>query len=75
MAEEEKNLPGEDASAQPQNEEKAKTPWQIQKETWYDKIPLSLKQLDWIIGICLVLLALCFIAIILDAAGIYNFFG
>ena len=42
MAEEEKNLPGEDASAQPQNEEKAKTPWQIQKETWYVKFPLSL---------------------------------
>ena len=75
MAEEEKNLPGEDASAQPQNEEKAKTPWQMKKENWYDKIPLSLKQLDIIIGVCLFLLALCFIAIILDAAGIYNFFG
>ena len=68
MAEEEKNLPEE-------KKEKAKTPWQTTKESWYDKIPLNLKQLDLIIGVCLTLLALCFLAIILDATGIYNFFG
>lgn len=67
MAEEEKNLP--------EKEEKAKTPWQQQKESWYDKIPLNLKQLDMIIGVCITLLVLCFVAIALDAMGIYNFFG
>lgn len=70
--EEEKNLPEESTAP---NGEKAKTPWQIQKESWYDKIPLSLKQLDLIIHVCLTLLGLCFIAICLDALGIYNFFG
>lgn len=71
--EEEKTLPEEENT--PHNGEKVKTPWQMQKESWYDKIPLSLKQLDWIVNICLTLLALCFIAICLDALGIYNFFG
>ena len=45
------------------------------KEQWYGKVKLSVKQLDIIIGVCLFLLALCFIAICLDAMGIYNFFG
>lgn len=67
MAEEEKNLP--------EKEEKAKTPWQQQKESWYDKIPLNLKQLDIIVAVCWILLGLCILAIILDATGIYNFFG
>ena len=73
---EEEKIPSEaEETTPPQDGEKAKTPWQIQKESWYDKIPLSLKQLDLIIGICMTLLVLCFIAIGLDAAGIYNFFG
>lgn len=73
--EEEKILPEEEETLPPQDGEKAKTPWQIQKESWYDKLSLSLKQLDLIIGVCITLLALCFIAICLDAAGLYNFFG
>jgi len=67
MAEEEKNPP--------EKEEAAKSAWQKQKEYWYDKIPLTLKQLDIIIGICWVLLILTFIAIFLDAKGIINLFG
>lgn len=63
--EEEKNLP----------EEKEKSQWQKTKEGWYDKIPLTLKQLDIIIAVCWVLLGLCFAAICLDAMGIVNFFG
>lgn len=66
---EEQNLTPEDG------QEKPKTPWQLQKESWYDKIPLTLKQLDWIIGICLTLLALTFVAIALDALGIFHIFG
>lgn len=73
MAEEEKNLSQEENA--PEQEQKAKTPWQLQKERWYDKIPLTLKQLDIIIGVCLTLLALTFVAICLDAMGIYNLFG
>lgn len=75
MTEEEKNLPETENTTAPQGGEKAKSPWQLQKESWYDKIPLSLKQLDLIIGVCMTLLVLCFIAICVDALGIYNFFG
>lgn len=61
--------------ATPETESGSKSAWQAQKEEWYDQIPLTLKQLDWIVGICLTLLGLCFLAIILDATGICNFFG
>ncbi len=73
--EEEKNPTSPEGEEAPKNEEKAKSPWQIQKESWYDKIPLSLKQLDIIVGICLTLLALTFLAICLDALGIFHLFG
>ena len=52
-----------------------KSDWQKTKEGWYDKIPLTLKQLDIIVGVCLTLLALTFLAIILDAMGIFHLFG
>lgn len=58
-----------------QDEKKATSAWQAKKESWYDKVPLNLKQLDIIIGVCLTLLALCFVLIALDAMGIYNVFG
>lgn len=58
----------------PEQEEKAKTPWQLQKESWYDKIPLTVKQLDIIIYICWTLLALFVIGVFLDATGIYDVF-
>ena len=73
MEEKREDLPREEE--QNSAEETAKSPWQSMKESWYDKIPLNLKQLDIIIGACLTALALCFIAICPDAAGIYNFFG
>ncbi len=56
-------------------QEPEKHPWQQVKESWYDKIPLTVKQLDIIIGVCMFLLVLCFIAIGLDAMGIVDFFG
>ena len=55
----------------PQKEEKAKTPWQLQKESWYDKVNLTVKQLDIIIGCCIAALILTFIAIALDAIGVF----
>lgn len=66
MDEEKKDLP--------EKEEKAKTPWQLQKENWYDKIPLTVKQLDIIIYICWTLLALFVVGVFLDATGIYDVF-
>ena len=66
MDEEKKDLP--------EKEEKAKTPWQLQKENWYDKIPLTVKQLDIIIYICWTLLALFVVGVFLAATGIYDVF-
>ena len=48
---------------------------QIQKESWYDKVPLNKKQLDIIVGVSLALLVLTFIVIGLDAMDIFNPFG
>ena len=68
MAEEEKQTPESGAD---QSQEKPKTPWQLQKESWYDKVPLTLKQLDIIIGCCIAGLILTTIAIALDAMGVF----
>lgn len=65
MEEEKKDLP---------EKEEVKTPWQLQKESWYDKIPLTVKQLDIIIYICWTLLALFVVGVLLDATGIYDVF-
>lgn len=65
-------LPAEDL---PEEEVKMKSMWQIQKESWYEKLPLNLKQLDTIIVVSLILLVITFIVIFLDAADIFNPFG
>lgn len=59
----------------PETTEKPKSMLQIQKESWYDKVPLNAKQLDWIIIICFLLLALTAVVIYLDAKDIFNPFG
>lgn len=56
-------------------EEQLKSQWQLQKENWYDRVPLNQKQLDIIIGVCLALLALTFVLIYLDAKDIFHLFG
>lgn len=56
-------------------EERLKSQWQLQKENWYDRVPLNQKQLDIIIGVCLVLLVLTFVLIYLDAKDIFHLFG
>ena len=71
MDEEEKILPEE----LPEEEIKLKSMWQIQKESWYDKLPLNQRHLDIIIAVCLILLVITFIVIFLDAADIFNPFG
>ena len=70
--EDEKTLAEE---SQTQEDVKIKPMWQVQKESWYEKLPLNLKQLDTIIVVCLVLLVITFVVIFLDAADIFNPFG
>ena len=66
MAEEEKNIP---------EELEVKTPFQVKKEGWYDKVPLTLKQLDLIIVACWVALGITAVLIALDAMDIFQLFG
>ena len=72
---EDEKILSEEESAQSQEEIKMKSMWQIQKESWYEKLPLNLKQLDTIIVVCLVLLVITFVVIFLDAVDIFNPFG
>ena len=71
--EEEQILP-EEVSANSE-EGKAKQPLQILKESWYDKVSLSVKQLDFIIVVCWILLIATGILIYLDARDIFHLFG
>ena len=63
MDEQEKQLP--------EQEEKPKSQWQQTKEGWYDKIPLTVRQLDYIVWACYAALAVVFIKIFIDA-GIFG---
>ncbi len=72
--EEEKNLPEGEETLSPE-EVKAKTLFQIQKESWYDKIPVNLKQMNTIVTVCWILIVLVVIVIVLDALNIFNPFG
>ena len=55
----------------PGKEESPKSMWQQTKESWYDKVNLTVKQLDIIIGCGIAGLILTFICITLDAMGIF----
>ena len=72
MDEEKQELSEQEAA--PKQDEPIKPPWQKTKEGWYDKIPLTLKQLDIIIYVCWALLALFVVGVFLDATGIYDVF-
>ena len=66
----------EDEILQPEEEkEKAKSLLQMEKERWYDKLPLNLKQLDTIITVCWILIFVVIAVIALDALDIFNPFG
>ena len=65
----------EEKTPSEQKEEKAKSLLQIEKESWYDKLPLNLKQLDTIITVCWVLIFVLIVVIALDAMDIFNPFG
>ena len=67
---EEKDLEIQQEEA-PAEEKPPKSMWQITKESWYDKVNLSVKQLDIIIGLGIGGLILTFICIALDAIGVF----
>ena len=73
--EDESILPETEEITPPPEEEKVKSLLQIQKESWYDKIPLNLKQLDTIIIVCWILIFVLILVIALDAMDIFNPFG
>lgn len=54
--------------------EKKKKRWQEIKEGWYSHVHLSLKTLDWIIGIGLFLLLVVVVLIVLEATGTFTLF-
>lgn len=68
-------MEAKDPKEETAKEEQLKSQWQLQKENWYDRVPLNQKQLDIIIGVCLVLLVLTFVLIYLDAKDIFHLFG
>lgn len=67
MEEEKKDLPEEEANP--------KSQWQQTKESWYDKLPVTLKQMDLIVGLCWAAIAVTVVLIALDAMDIFHLFG
>lgn len=59
-----------DTVSQQPEETPAKPAWQAQKENVYDKIPLTVHQLDIIIGLAIAGLVIVSIMIALDAMNI-----
>ena len=55
----------------PEEKTEVKSQWQQTKESWYDKVTLTVKQLDIIIGCGIAGLILTSIAIALDAMGVF----
>ena len=62
--------------AELEKKEKALDPFsmavKIKKESWYEKVRLSVRQMDVIIWIVSILLGLVVVLIVLEAAGIYK---
>lgn len=56
------------------SEEAPKRPLQQKKEEWYDRIPLSKKQMDKVVYVCFGALILVFILIFLEAFDIFTLF-
>lgn len=68
---EEKNLETTEEKVVPVGEQSPKSLWQQTKESWYDKVTLSVKQLDIIIACGIGGLILTAIIIALDAMGVF----
>ena len=61
----------EPRSPDEQEELDARPAWQWMKEGWYDKVPLNVRQLDVIIALGLIGLAVVAVLIFLDASGVF----
>ena len=68
---EDKNLETTEEEALPVEEQSAKSLWQQTKESWYDKVNLTVKQLDIIIACGIGGLIITAIVIALDAMGVF----
>lgn len=55
-------------------EEAPKSEFTRRKEYWYEKLNISLKQIDIVIGIAVACLIIVFILIGLEAAGVFSIF-
>lgn len=55
--------------------QKPKSRWQQTKEGWYEKVPLSVKQLDVIIWLGIAVLVAVVVLVVLEANGIFYLFG
>ena len=80
MEEKDKLIPISEEEApqeEPAQEEETpkKSEWVKRKEGWYDKVPLNVKQLDIIIIVAWILLALTIVFIALDVTDVYHPFG
>ncbi len=53
------------------SEETPKSDWQRTKESWYDHVNLTVRQLDIIIWLCAAGLVLLAVVIALDAMGVF----
>ena len=68
---EDKNLETTEEKSVPVEEQSAKSLWQQTKESWYDKVTLSVKQLDISIACGIGGLILTAFIIALDAMGVF----
>ena len=68
---EDKNLETTEEKTVPVEEQSAKSLWQQTKESWYDKVNLTVKQLDIIIACGICGLIITAIVIALDAMGVF----
>ena len=68
---EDKNLETTEEKTVPVEEQSAKSLWQQTKDSWYDKVNLTVKQLDIIIACGIGGLIITAIVIALDAMGVF----
>ena len=61
----------EPRSPDEQEELDARPAWQRMEDGWYDKVPLNVRQLDVIIALGLIGLAVVAVLIFLDASGVF----
>ena len=71
MEENKNTVPQEETPSMRIEDQSAKSLWQQTKESWYDKVNLTVKQLDIIIACGIGGLILTAIVIALDAAGVF----